>query len=232
MRVAPLSFLLVVVLSFGPSAGASDAYGQVTGTSAEIRAGVRAALANAYLAERRDSVDAHIAEATRLARQAVAMAPHDADAHYWLAAALGRRARRTSLTAAVRAGRESYLEARHAVQLDSLHAGAHAVIGGFHEAVARLAWPVRTMVATLVGLPEVRHASLAAAEREYRTAVRLDPASLQFRNDLGGFLARTGRIGEAEDQWRIANALPGTSPVDRWLRQDLRRRIDEAGTKR
>ena len=188
----------------------------------------RASLAAAYLAERRDSVDAHITDAVRHARLAVAATPDDADAHYWLAAALGRRARRAGFAGAVRAGRESYLEARHALRLDSLHAGAHAVVGGFHEAVARLSWPVRTMVTALVALPDIRQASLASAEREYRAAVRLDPTSLQFRNDLGGFLARSGRVADAEAEWRAAHDLPALTPVDLWLRQDLRRRIDEA----
>jgi Tfp pilus assembly protein PilF len=188
----------------------------------------RASLAAAYLAERRDSVDAHIADAVRHARLAVAATPDDADAHYWLAAALGRRARRSGFAGAVRAGRESYLEARHALRLDSLHGGAHAVVGGFHEAVARLRWPVRTMVTALVALPDVRQASLASAEREYRTAVRVDPTSLQFRNDLGGFLARSGRLADAEAEWRAASDLPALAPVDHWLRQDLRRRINEA----
>ncbi len=188
----------------------------------------RASLSAAYLAERRDSVDTHITEAVHHARLAVAATPDDADAHYWLAAALGRRARRAGFAGAVRAGRESYLEARHALRLDSLHAGAHAVVGGFHEAVARLSWPVRTMVTALVALPDIRQASLASAEREYRAAVRLDPTSLQFRNDLGGFLARSGRVADAEAEWRAAHDLPALAPVDLWLRQDLRRRIDEA----
>jgi Flp pilus assembly protein TadD len=84
------------------------------------------------------------------------------------------------------------------------------------------------MVTTLVALPDVRQASLASAEREYRTAVRLDPTSLQFHNDLGGFLARSGRVADAEAAWRAARDLPALAPVDHWLRQDLRRRIDEA----
>jgi tetratricopeptide (TPR) repeat protein len=187
-----------------------------------------AALAAAYLAADRDSVDRWIDNAIRLSRSALAAAPADADAHYWLAAALGRRARRADVTGAIRAGRESFREAQRALTLDSLHPGAHAIIARFHEEGARYSWPFRMFIASATGIGEIRRASAADAEREYRTAVRLAPASLPYHHDLGRFLASAGRIAEAEELLRIVCTLPGRAPVDDWLRRDLRRRIDDA----
>jgi 1,2-diacylglycerol 3-beta-glucosyltransferase len=187
-----------------------------------------AALAEAYLAADRDSVDRWIDRAVALSRTALVSAPASADAHYWLAAALGRRAARADLGGALRAGRESFQEARRALALDSLHPGAHAIIARLNEEGARYSWPFRLFIATATGITEVRRASAVEAEREYRTAVRLDPASVLYHHDLGRFLATAGRIEEAEAQWRLLCVLPPRAPVDEWLRGDLRRRIDEA----
>jgi Flp pilus assembly protein TadD len=200
--------------------------------SADHRAAARAALNEAFLAAARDSVDRWIDVAVEHARSAIVAAPNDADAHYWLAAALGRRAQRSSFTGAIRAGKESYQEARRALELDSLHAGAHAVVGRFMEEGAHFSRPLRLLVASMTGMSDIRHASMAEAEREYRAAVRLDSTSFLFRHDLGRFFADAGRLSEAEQQWRAVQALPITEPVEAWLRDDLRHHIDAATHRR
>ena len=203
---------------------ASAAHGQ----SADPRVEARAALIRAYIAADADSINNHITDAIRQGRLAVAQWPQDAESHYWLAASLGRRTQRADITGALRAGRESYREARQALALDSMHAGAHALIGRFQEDGARMAWPLRTMAAAITGIAELRRATLADAERSYRTAVRLAPAAIHYRNDLGRFLAESGRFAEAEEQWRMVRELPTREPIEEWMRNDLRRRIDEA----
>jgi tetratricopeptide (TPR) repeat protein len=193
------------------------------------RVAARTAIHQSFESVDADSTDRYVTEAIRQGRIAVARLPDDAEAHYWLAAALGRRAIRRG---GIRPALECYREARHALALDSLHAGAHAIVARFNEEVSGFPWSLRLLLATATGIGDIRRASVALAEREYRTAVRLDPGSLQYRNDLGRFLANAGRIPEAEEQWRIARTLPDRAPVDDWLRRDLRRRIDEAARHR
>ena len=188
----------------------------------------RAALTVAQLAAATDSINRHIEQAIVAGRRAVRLAPSEAEAHYWLAAALGRRAQRAGVRAAIRDGSEAYNEARTILALDSLHAGSHAILGRFHEEAVRWPWVVRALVASFTGHREVGQASKQIAEQEYRRAVALAPGVLLFRHDLGRFLVNTERLNDAESQWQAMRALPGSDPVDQWFRHDLRRRIDAA----
>lgn len=192
---------------------------------------VRSAVAQAFIAGAADTVDGHINRAITHARRAVALAPQDADAHYWLSAALGRRALRTEFRTALRAATESYREARRALELDSLHAGAHAVLGRFNEELSRYARPTRMLLSALSGEPEVKTVSLAIAEREYRRAIALDATAIMYRHDYGRFLIRVGRLSEAAEQARIARTLPDRSLADPWLRADLNARVARANSK-
>lgn len=191
-----------------------------TPVAVELRI-VRGEIASAFIAGARDTVDGHIARAIAHARRAVALAPNDAETHYWLAAALGKRALRTSFRTALKAATESYREAKASLALDSLHAGSHAVIGRFHEELSRYAWPTRVMLSAMSGESDVKSVSLAAAERAYRRAITLDPNMVMYRHDYGRFLIGVGRHAEAEEQARIARTLPDRSAADAWLRDNL-----------
>lgn len=192
---------------------------------------VRAAIADAYIAGARDTVDGHIARAITHARRAVSLAPNDAESHYWLAAALGRRALRTAYRTSLRAATESYREAKQALALDSLHAGAHAVVGRFHEELSRYSRPSRILLAAVSGEADVKSVSLVVAERQYRRAITLDALTVQYRHDYGRFLVGVGRLSEADEQARIARTLPDRTPADRWLRDDLAALITRARSK-
>lgn len=192
---------------------------------------VQAALSDAFIAAARDSVDRHILRAITHARRAVALAPRDADAHYWLAAALGRRALRTEYHTALRAATESYREARLALQLDSLHAGAHAVVGRFNEELSRFSRPVRMVLSAVTGEEDLKRVSLGIAELHYRRAIALDPWAVLYRHDYGRFLISVGRLNEAAEQAQVARTLPDRMAADRWLRDNLAARISQASGK-
>ena len=104
---------LVMGLGIPLLCAASAARGQAV----DPRAEARAAIIRAYLSADTDSINGHIADAIRYGRLAVAQQPQDAESHYWLAAALGRRTQRADITGALKAGRESYREARQVVAL-------------------------------------------------------------------------------------------------------------------
>ena len=192
---------------------------------------VRSAIADAFIAGARDSVDGHITRAITHARRAVALAPKDAESHYWLAAALGKRALRTTFRTALKAATESYREAKASLALDSLHAGAHAVVGRFHEELSKYAWPTRMMLSAMSGEGDVKTVSLATAERSYRRAIALDPKMVMYRHDYGRFLLGAGRRAEAEEQARIARTLPDRTAADTWLRDNLSALIARKDTK-
>ena len=91
---------------------------------------------------------------------------------------------------------ETFPQAKHAVmqalQFDSTLAEAHASLGHIHL--------------------EYDH-DWAAAEREYRRAIELDPAYPVAHHWYGGFLSAMGRHDEAMQQARIAHQLDPLSPI-------------------
>lgn len=217
MRRVPSGLALALSLAVATARAAAQSPNPV---QAELQI-ARMAIADAFIASARDTVDGHIDRAITHARRAVSLAPDAAEPHYWLAAALGRRALRTSFRTALRAATESYREAQQALRLDSLHAGAHAVVGRFHEELSRYSRPTRMVLSAMSGEPDVRGVSREAAERRYRRAIALDTGAVLYRHDYGRFLVGSGRLAEAKEQERIARNLPDRTPADRWLRNDL-----------
>jgi len=93
--------------------------------------------------------------ALTLARQRIADAPRDADAHYQLGAAVGLRASyiatvEGSALGAFRAAREAYEEQERVMELDPRRKDAGLIVGTYRYIVATLALPLR-WVAYLAG---------------------------------------------------------------------------------
>src|SRR5205823_2979622 len=89
----------------------------------------RAALALGILAERQDANDPMYLRAESLARTAARLRPERVEGHYWLAAAMGRRALHADMRTTVRLAGAVLESANRALAIDSLHAGAHDVLG-------------------------------------------------------------------------------------------------------
>src|SRR5439155_10990570 len=86
--------------------------------------------------------------ALTLARQRIAVAPRDADAHYQLGAAVGLRASyiatvEGSALGAFRAAKEAYEEQERVMELDPRRKDAGLIVGTYRYIVATLALPLR-----------------------------------------------------------------------------------------
>ncbi len=119
------------------------------------------------------------------ARRAIMIEPDDPAGHYWLAAALGRRAVQSDAPTTARLAAEIYEEAHVVLRLDSLHAGAHNVLGTFNYEVMKISGVKRFLARTFFGSEGLAKASWEDAECYTRRAVELDPTSLLYRLDLG-----------------------------------------------
>src|SRR5947208_7589594 len=89
-----------------------------------------------------------IERALTIARQRIATAPRDADAHYQLGAAVGLRASyiatvEGSALGAFRAAKEAYEEQEHVMELDPRRKDAGLIVGTYRYIVATLALPLR-----------------------------------------------------------------------------------------
>lgn len=173
----------------------------------------------------RNVIEGHYARATAHARRAVLLAPNDAAPHFFLAAVLGRRALRAGFRAALPLASESYTEASKALAIDSLHAGAHEVLGKLHSEVRKLPWVVRRLVAALTDLDVARSASWERAEWHLKRAMALDSTLVVARVDLSQLYLRTGRRAEAVAVVEALERMPRRSPVDGYFQVEARRRL-------
>lgn len=161
--------------------------------------------------------EAELAAAEELSRALVSGYPDDADAWYWRAVALGVRTEYSGPFQKLTTGPDVLDATVRALELDSLHAGGHEMMGRLHAAVMRLPWVIRQL-ALRMGLGDaLGNASWEEAERHYRVAAAQDPAALAPRLELGKLLLDRGRPDEAA-RWleAVVERSPGDE-VDRRL---------------
>jgi tetratricopeptide (TPR) repeat protein len=174
----------------------------------------RAALALGILNPRQDSDEPMYLRAEALARTAARLRPDRIEGHYWMAAAMGRRALHADIRTTARLARAVDESATRALAIDSLHAGAHDVLGKLNSEVRTLPAIYRFVAGRLLGVSVARHTSWALAEQHLRRAVELDPTMIIYRLDLGQLYVRTGRMTDAERVLRAASTLPRIHPPD------------------
>src|SRR5947207_4309635 len=109
-----------------------------------------------------------VERAMELARKRIARSPHDADAHYQLGAAVGRRASYTAtvdgtVMSAFRIARQAYDEHEQVLALDPRRKDAGLIVGTYRYVVSALSLPVRWM-AYVVGFGGGKERGLAMIE--------------------------------------------------------------------
>ncbi|HEX7939372.1 MAG TPA: tetratricopeptide repeat protein, partial [Gemmatimonadaceae bacterium] len=173
----------------------------------------------------REVIEAHYDRAVAYARRAVALAPNDAIAHFWLAAVLGRRALRSGFRGGIAYASESYHEAQRTLALDSMNAGGHEIVGKLNSEVRKLPWVVRELAAVLTDLPVAKTASWEEAERQLKRAIALDPTLMVARVDLSQLYLRMGRRAEAVRVVEEIEKMPRRSPADAYFQGEARKRL-------
>lgn len=183
----------------------------------------RAETARGILSGGTDPEKAQIYKAAEeFARRAIAREPHRPEGYYWLAAALGRRTWVEPPFVAARLAAETRRETLRVLAIDSLHAGAHALLGRLYSEAANLPWSARLLAAPFIGIPPGRAACRQLAERELTRAIALDSGAVLFRADLATLYLRMHREGDAERTVRALVALPPRSPVDTQFQRESR----------
>lgn len=148
------------------------------------------------------------AEAQRDAEAAIAVKPHDADGHFALARALGRKALSLGTMDRIRYAKRIRLEALEALKYDSLHAGALHVLGSWNAEVMRVNGLERAFAKRFLGAEVFSTASWAEAQRLMEKAVKLDPDRLVHHLDLGAIYADRGNNAKAREQFAFILAAP------------------------
>jgi len=138
-----------------------------------------------------------------LARRAIKVNPQDAEAHFHLARALGRRALSVGVRDRVKFGTEVRAEALAALQLDANHPGALHVMGVWNAEVMRLNGIQRFFAKNVLGGGVFGEASWDKAVSYMERSVAADPDRIVHHLDLGKIYADVGDKAKARTQLEL-----------------------------
>lgn len=138
------------------------------------------------------------------ARRAVEESPTNADAHFQLAKALGRRALSIGPRERVKYAADIRAHALETLRLNREHAGALHVMGMWNYNVMRLNGVTRFLARRLLGGKVFDTANWDDAQRYMEESARLDPDRIVHRLDLARVLAARDRRDSAREQYRRA----------------------------
>jgi tetratricopeptide (TPR) repeat protein len=148
------------------------------------------------------------ASAQRHAESAIAVNPRNAEGHFAMARALGRKALSLGTMDRIRYARMIRLEALEALRYDSLHAGAIHVMGSWNAEVIRVNGLERAFAKRFLGAQVFGEASWESAQRLMEKAVRIDPDRLVHHLDLGSIYADRGDKAGARAQFLFVIRAP------------------------
>ncbi len=166
---------------------------------------------------RRDSL---YARATTHARRALRLAPADARTLFALGLVLGNSALTRGGRERVRAGVEVRDLALRALAADSLHDGAHHLLGRWHMEVRRLSGIERLVARALLGGGVFGQASWEEARRHLERAVALDSTRIFHRLDLARLCYQRKDRDCAERELQRIRELPDRVAMDQAYRRE------------
>ena len=158
-------------------------------------------------------------EAEGFARRAVETREEALEGHHWLSVALGRRAGDEGPRTKIDLARRIREEALFVLEKDSLHAGAHHVLGEWNAEVMRLNGLTRFVARKLLGADTFDEASWEAAAAHLGRSVELEPRVLIHRLAFARVLLDRGRREEARQHLREVLERPALDPVDPVVKQ-------------
>jgi FimV-like protein len=163
------------------------------------------------------------------ARAALRAREDGVQARHWLAVSLGRRALVEGVRTRVQLAEQIREEALKVLELDSLHAGAHNVLGEWNAEVRRLSGLERWVAGNILGGDTMGSASWEAARRHLQRAVELDPDGLIHRLALARVYADTGEEELAREQLREVLDRPVAEPTDPLHKQEAQELLRDLG---
>ena len=168
--------------------------------------------------------------AMELAHRAVAVRPDGVDGLYWRGAAHGRRAMNASPGYASELAQQVWEDAKAILRQDSLHGGAHNLLGKLNYEVMSLSRFERTMGRIFMGNEALSDASWELAEIHLAAAAEAWPDLVLFQFDLAQLHRKRGRKDEALAAYRRVLELPAVHPPDIDLHEQAREYVEELGS--
>jgi tetratricopeptide (TPR) repeat protein len=169
--------------------------------------------------------DSLMTSAKTHAEAAVAANPHDAEGHFSLARALGRKALTVRVRDRIHFAKIVRAEALEALKYDSTHAGAMHVLGAWDAEIMRVNGLARAFAKAFLGAGVFGLASWDEAQRLLERAVQLDPNRIVHRLDLGVIYAERGNHEKAREQFEWIAAAPVREYNDPLYKQQAAERL-------
>jgi len=145
------------------------------------------------------------------------------DGRYWSASAKGRLALQYGIRGAAQLTQEMWELTHEILEVDSLHPGAHNLLGKLNYEVMRLSGWQRTLGRLLLRTDPLRESSWERARYHHETAVAQDSTTILFLLDLAQTYQHDGDEAAAIETFERALTLPSVFPVD----DEFKRRIRE-----
>lgn len=168
--------------------------------------------------------------AMEFGHRAVAVRPDGVDGLYWRGAAHGRRAMNAAPHYATELAQQIYDDAHAILEVDSLHGGAHNLLGKLSYEVMSLSGFQRAVGRLFMGNEALSAASWELAEKHLETAAEAWPDLVLFQFDLAQLYRKRGREDAAVEVYRRVLELPAVHPTDLDLQSQAREALEELGS--
>ncbi|HEX9485298.1 MAG TPA: hypothetical protein VF929_11985 [Gemmatimonadaceae bacterium] len=165
--------------------------------------------------------------AEQYARRAVEANPADAEGHFQLARALGRRALSLGKRDQVRYAGDVRSEALAALRIEPTHAGALHVMGMWNYNVMSLSGLTRLFAKTFLGGKVFNSANWDDAQKFMEESVAAEPARIVHHLDLARVYAARDLNDRAREQYEIALRTAPAEFNDRHYLEEARREIQD-----
>jgi tetratricopeptide (TPR) repeat protein len=167
--------------------------------------------------------------AIELSARAVELRPGGVDAIYWRGVAAGRRAMNASPGYAAELAQIAYDDAHAILAADSLHGGAHNMLGKLNYEIMSVSRIKRAIARTFMGNDALDDTSWENAEYHLARAAEVWPDFVLFHFDLAQLHRKRGRREEAIAAYQRVLELPSFHPTDRRLKEQARDALAEWG---
>jgi tetratricopeptide (TPR) repeat protein len=168
----------------------------------------------AEVASKGPAMDSMLEAGQRHAEAAIRLRPEDAEGHFALARALGRRALSVGSKERIQYSKIIRAEALAALKADSSHPGALHVLGMWNAEVMRVNGLARVFARTFLGADIFSVASWDEAQRLLEASVQQDPNRIIHRLDLAGIYADRGDKTRARALYEWIASVPLVDPND------------------
>ena len=159
------------------------------------------------------------------ASRAVTERPEGIEARYWRGVAAGHRAMNAGAGRSVELAQVVYEDAHTILEADSLHAGAHNMLGKLNFEIMNLSRIKRMIARTFMSNDALDDTGWDQAEYHLAWAAEASPERVLFQFDLAELRRKRGPNEEAIRLYERVLELPLREPIDAALQARARQRL-------